>query len=1458
MDRFTAFPDIYPADGPPGTEVSWQIGAAPISLQDAVLSWALLLSSVTGEEFPVFALNQTPVKVDLSENRFAAVDIDEAVHESRDHGYTAIVTDDSQRTYSQSEQKLIKRTYNLCLNLDLATGSGYLQSEIGIHVEGLVQIGGQLKQFMQRLDQSRDFPVGISSTDVPLLSIANPNPQILPGPQLLHQLAFNHGRRLATALDFLGPDQTVQSLSYEDLDNLSTTLAGHVAKALGSLHSESTPRIVPVLLPQSVDLYIAWLAILKAGAAFCPLGTDSPEDRINFILKDVAAEVIITQTKLSAKLPKEKAISVILVDKLQNEIDATKEHVEEPPPTELAYVMYTSGSTGRPKGVGISHLAVTQSLLAHDRLIPSFRRFLQFASPTFDVSVFEVFFPWFRGTTLVGSERTTMLHDLPSVINRLQVDAAELTPTVAGELLLSRPAAPSLNVLLTIGEMLTKRVVDEFAWSSVKEGILHGMYGPTEAAIHCTVAPKFETGSRVNLIGRPLQTVSAFVISLKDDVNSHNPEFLPIGHIGELVVGGPQLTTGYINRPSENSKAFLQSREHGRLYRTGDKARFLPNGDIECLGRISTGQVKLRGQRVELGEIENVICMAQNVRSAIAIVVDRILVVWVLADNDDVVAPQLRRFCQQRLPSYMIPGDFVIIHEVPRLPSGKVDKKALESEYIRQNRSGSQDTTRTFRDELEEKISIVVIETLRTPVGSSESLATAGLDSLTGIQLASGLRRRGVNIDVGKLLAADTIEGIWRLAKRCEGAKSKEEVDTKVASLWNTISEAGWTVLRSIGVHSEIENVEPCSHIQAAMLAESFRDPRSYCNWVELHFDDGIALMSIKEAICKVAECNDILRSGFLNIDVPGNTFCRFTWKSLRLENFQETDLFDRAWAVTGASGILVPFRVQLRRVKKSVQALVHLHHALYDGWSWELFLSDLQSSLDAAPLKRRPPYSNVVRHLMEFSLSESIADSTSYWEDAMRDVVPSTWPSFHDKTDTPQGTGTADRALGIPLVEIDNVAKRLSISRQTFFQAAFAYLLSSYLDTSDVLFGTVFSGRTSPVQGIEDIIGPCLRVLPTRLNLAWVRTITDLLLATHKSNRKSLEYGDLSLREIKKVSEIRANGPLFDSLIVWQETPWTDLTNTECQFKEHAAAEFLEFSMTIQLEPRGDAVSVRAVYDRSIFPAAQVNMFLEQIESVTSLFVRSPDLSLTAVNGHLSTSVLSVDNTEYEHQEDMKSLAYGVELLAVDDPQRNAIEFLNAIDPETGETDVDTITYYQFNSQANRLARHLASLGVVSGDLVAIILDKSINLYISILAVIKLGAGYVPLTPQTPSERIEFALAQSKPRLCILTSKLRPNLPSLDSLHFLEFEKIDIERYPDSNISSVHNVGNIAYIVFTSGSTGRPKGVQITHHNLQSNISVLTSIYPVGNDAKILQACSQAFDGESRVNCYIPRIILH
>ncbi|KFY70244.1 hypothetical protein V498_10378, partial [Pseudogymnoascus sp. VKM F-4517 (FW-2822)] len=552
--------------------------------------------------------------------------------------------------------------------------------------------------------------------------------------------------------------------------------------------------------------------------------------------------------------------------------------------------MYTSGSTGLPKGVGVSHRAATQSLLAHEALIPRFSRFLQFAAPSFDVSVFEIFFPLARGATLIACHRERLLNDLPGTINLLSVDACELTPTVVGSLLLRRANVPGLKLLLTIGEMLTRPVVDEFGYSDDRPGMLYGMYGPTEAAIHCTAYTNMAAGAKVGNIGRPFSTVSCLIAAIPDPAIPSSAEtltILPLGEIGELVLGGTQLADGYLNREKENRLAFV-TYDGQPAYRTGDKGRILEDGTVEVMGRISAGQVKLRGQRVELGEVEEVVYKHRGIELAFASVLEGMLVVFARAAKGEVVVvEEVLETCARWLSGYMVPSEVVVMTQFPYLPSGKIDKKKLEAEYLR-SRAEDGEEGQGGESETQKTVVRAVRALLKVKPHPTRRLATYGLDSLTAIRLASHLRSARLRISPTEILEAETVGEITRVCEERLSLSPGTADDDVVPEVFDfsVLDAPVREVLAQMGVHEPFEEVMPCTPLQDAMLLETAVEKGAYNNFLELRVDggatgDGDAAARVVEALRELAGWNGVLRTGFLEVESEWSGFTQVIWPAL-------------------------------------------------------------------------------------------------------------------------------------------------------------------------------------------------------------------------------------------------------------------------------------------------------------------------------------------------------------------------------------------------------------------------------------------------------------------------------------------------------------------------------------------------------------------------------------------------
>ncbi|KAF2997647.1 nrps [Curvularia kusanoi] len=1106
--------------------------------------------------------------------------------------------------------------------------------------------------------------------------------------------------------------------------------------------------------------------------------------------------------------------------------------------TELAYVLYTSGSTGLPKAVSVSHNAVTQSLLAHHNHIPEFARFLQFAAPTFDVSIFEIFFPWFRGRTLVGCLRERMLDDLPSTINTLEVDAAELTPTVVGNLLQGRSSVPGLRLLLTIGEMLTQHVVTEYGGSSDKSGILWAMYGPTEAAIHCTLQADFSVSSSINNIGYPLETVSAFVLDMATgDRGKSGITILQWGEEGELALGGHQIADEYLKRPELTAASFVDHPQFGRLYRTGDRARFRPDGTIECLGRMAAGQVKLRGQRIELGEVEQIIMKVEGCRLAVAIIIDDTLVAFCAIGARTITREEVLNVCKQWLPTFMIPSDILIVKSVPQLPSGKIDKRSLEKAYSESFQHGKDISEHSLQPHEQAALTIFRLtqDCLRRQLSLETDLAAVGLDSLQAIRIASRLRVEGYNLSAVDVLASQTLYDLITACKdtvKPSGTPQATETLPKfdIDSLCPDLATQG----------SRIEFVSPCTPLQEAMLAETMSRPGAYCNWVELQLCVTRTYDEIVAAFSCLARENSILRSGFHIPPHDNGIFVQIAWKDLEETQIRKVSNFEKAYTLDNAQAFLHPLQVSVQDDTDRQRVLVQLHHALYDGWSFDLLLSDLDKLLRLQGPTPRPQFRDVSQYYVRRSSTSDVEDDAKYWSGLLQDYIPTTLVNYNGRTVVGAGVQSLRGQSSVSLDLLTERARELAINPQVFFQTAIGYILSLYTGSSDVVFGNVTSGRTVPVTGIEDIIGPCIASLPCRLDFGTISTACEALRKVQRLNRDGLRHCALPLRDIARAANVQPGTRLFDTLFVWQQTSTPSISHPTA-VKIVDSADDLEFKLTLEFEPSQGSILSRATFDSSVIPESQIRYLFQQIDDIVLKFLSDDSCMMVNLAQSFTTSSLSIANPDWQRAPDDMCLSHAVEKWAMISPEKEAIIFGHVSD---GSMKVrDTVTYMDLNKRANQLAHFLSEHGVGPDHLVCIMMEKSVDLYVAILAVLKLGAGYLPLVPDTPVERVKTILQDAQVALCVSDSLSLEPLQKAYHGTVVDLGSTNLSSCSETNLGTAYNGSHIAYAVFTSGSTGTPKGVLVTQQNLMSNLRFLSDLYPSSPHSRMLQSCSQAFD---------------
>ncbi|KAL9053581.1 MAG: hypothetical protein Q9162_004678 [Coniocarpon cinnabarinum] len=1401
------------------------------SREQILQAWAQMLRAYSGHQTVYFESDSGPVEVDFE---FCDAGTIQCPVDAVDAAQGTISTGVSFGTTVQTAAP------SLWLQHDPENRRGILISNSVIPSDHLSELGHQLQIFLSENGDKKPAMNGFPPIAPVQLSISNPQPHRYDTSHHLHQVLENHIGLDRPAVRYLNSQDEEENLSYRALLIRSKELGSAIHRSLGEYELRKEQAIVPIFAPQSPDLYIGELAISYAGAAFCPMSLATPQERIRFVCEDTNAAVILTTKSFAAKLPKLEQ-RIIIIDDYSSQAKYDSNFSYASAPESLCYVMYTSGSTGKPKGVKVSHAAMMQSLAAHEQQIPPYSSFLQFAAPTFDVSIIEIYLTFARGAVLVCCDRQRLLNDLPGVLNRMEVDAAELTPTVAATLLRNRGKCPSLRHLTTIGEMLTRSVIDEFGSHTDRPGILHAAYGPTEAVVHCTFQGHISSRSIVGNIGRPLPTVSAYIL----DENKSFLRILPLGQVGELAIGGFQLADGYLNRPHETESAFVDFKGYGKLYRTGDKARLLPDGTLECLGRIGHGQIKLRGQRIELGEIELLVMGHTSTELAVACVFEDRLVLFASSRGAETSVEEITRTCRLWLPSFMMPADVVLIDDFPRLSSGKVDRQRLQSSYDSQS-SGVDEHRSRPRDALEQSLSSTLSDFLGHALSPTAKLSSHGIDSLKAIRLASLLSSHKHPVGAVDILSTNSIRNLARRIREQKATslplRSPREIE--YSSMKSVLREAvREAVLNQRLLNLDgLEEILPCSPIQLAMLTETIAKQNTYCNSITIEFK--CSANRIQDMAHKLLETTPMLRSGFVHTGNSKSPFARVVWKKCQPSQIRVVESFSESSESGHALDIVRPFRVEIKDSSMGCTGSFQIHHALYDGWSWDLIVNDMTRILQNVPVGQRPAYDEFVKTVFAYLDSDEALEAESYWKRTLTSFQRSPLPPLTKTVVEQAGNSKICRTSCVDLATIQNVAKMLDVHPQTLFIAALAITLSFYTASKDVSIGLVTAGRTLSLAGIENVTGPCIGTVPLRMAVDKSREVSTLVESLAQQIFDAQRHASFPMSRIKSSVGALPSQALFDVVFVWQQSgadprdgDWIcSLSSIDC----------VEQNILFEVEPEHSHLQLSTTYKEDAISYPEARDFMAQVdETCQALVSRGLKQTPRELVNRLTIPCLSFSQSPPAAQP-CYSLNQMVERWASYDPERVALEYIRLT--EDSRPTKDQLTYRDLDQKANLLAHYLRRLGVQPSDVVCNLMDKGLHLFVALVAIAKAGAAFMSIAPETPADRVARALHVTKSRICLVDEEIANCRFMIPGLQIINVNKVDLSSSEKAGISAYFRPDSTAYVVLTSGTTGVPKPVAITQENISTNIESLAQLYASSgghhdSHSRYLQSCSQAFD---------------
>lgn len=853
--------------------------------------------------------------------------------------------------------------------------------------------------------------------------------------------------------------------------------------------------------------------------------------------------------------------------------------------------------------------------------------------------------------------------------------------------------------------------------------------------------------------------------------------------------------------------------------------------------RLSDSTWLTKAQRIELGEIEHAAGRTQGCRAVVADIVDGVLVVFCVCTDSTTTVDDIRQCCRKWLPAFMVPGDFVLLEGLPYLASGKVDRKALSGQYQTLQHSAPTDTnTGSVRVQ---DIAAAVSEVLRIDINANTHLPSAGLDSLSAIRVASQLNRRGFpQIDANTILEARSVCDIDAII-----AEVQQSAQASGGSMCRTASSLEHITRQHPLLMKEREDVErlfETTALQSAMLGETARDPQAYCNWLSFEVAMHSDISKVEKAIRELSRCHELLRSGFVAPYGSNHRHAVVVWKRLLRSQVIAVEEFDYGFTVDKEEDALRPCRFQLRRANGVTRILLKIHHALYDQWSIDVLKADLYSLLRGETIDYVLPFSKVSTFYTS-NLEDARHDQAiDFWQDHLRDFTTTPVPNLNSRAVPRKLARTPWKPLSLDMHTARSFLTETGYSMPALFQAAVAYLVAAYTGSKDVTFGTVLSGRHIALAGIERTFGPCLATLPCRIDLSGLRSCRDLLRLTQDRNRAMQRHSLTPLAEIKKAGQCSPGTTLFDMLFVWQETSLASSELEDC-IKETDSADHHEFNLVIEFDPSNTALMARATYQESLLPSKHAETILQQIGCLADHLLQHLDDPVTTLASAFTPDLLSMSNQQFAQCASSDGVGTIIECRARQSPDSLALIFATRIEPSGATT--HTLTYADLEMRANRLAHFLSSCGVRPNNLVCVCMEKSIDLYVAILAAIKSGAGYLPLVPDTPPARLQTILRQAGVKVCLCDRVSAGIMRSISSASVVQVDQLNLQHHPSEPLAVPVTGSDIAYTVFTSGSTGEPKGVAVTRGNLAGNLAALSELYNVAPGDRLLQACSQAFD---------------
>ncbi|MFZ1289538.1 MAG: amino acid adenylation domain-containing protein [Melioribacteraceae bacterium] len=1209
----------------------------------------------------------------------------------------------------------------------------------------------------------------------------------------------------------------------------------------------SKERLVGICLNRSVGATVSMMGIIKAGAAFLPIDPNYPIDRIKYILEDSKPDLLITEKNIIEKLDLLNS-NVIYYQNLMQIVeelpsDNNNLDIDE---NNLCYLIYTSGSTGIPKAMCLHHAGLCNFVnnSVKDFSYSNEERILQFSSLGFDGAIGEIFSSLLSGNSLYIPKREVTLSeaDLADYIKSNNITFAYLPPSFLS--IINPNVFGNLLKIASVGDKCSSILAEK--WGS--KVIFYNGYGPTETSI----------GASFIKYGKKYESVSSYPIgkgfgNVKIYLLNANFRIVPIGVEGEIYIAGKGVGRGYLNKPDLTAERFFPdifANEPGlRMYRTGDKGKYLPDGNIEFIGR-KDFQVKIRGFRIELNEIEAVITKHLSVKNAVVIANknnngDEYLSAYIIRENNELSEDEIYSFIKKKLPEYMLPKTISFLEEFPLSPNNKVDRNKLPKAepIVRQS------SFEPPKNSTEEVIANIWSDILKIDnISRNSNFFELGGHSLSATQLISRLRDT-FKKEIPFQTVFDSID-LKDLSNRIENDFLESKLNsTKIDRI------------------SRDQNI-PLSYSQQRLwfLDQLRPGDSSYNIPTVLRITGDLNFNYLERSLNLLIEKYEILRTTFESIE--GKPYQKINEKcNLEIQrricvgstneeklNFAKTLVIEKS-SISFDLSTLFLLRCEIIEIEKNDNILFFLmHHIIADGWSISLLINELISIYSLLQKNISPELNKLDIEYADYSvwqhqqfLSENFNFELQYWKDQLKYIPP--FIEFPYDKPKPNIQTSNGGKINIEIEEklVSQINKLSKSENSTLFMsllAVFQLLLSKYTNMNDIVVGTPIAGRNN--LQFENLVGFFVNNLAIRTKINKNDTFRDLLVQVRDTTLNA--YSNQNIPFDKLVEELHpqrdlSHQPIFQTMFVYQNLPKSDNQLSDLEIIPFdMESQQINYEIVFTLQENDGEIKGSVDFNTDLFEKDTIERFVQNYKLLIRKIVGKPDEILR------DKSILS-DDEKVKILEQWSLGKTNVNKLNVVELFEKAVDGFRVSEALVFRTNSNSernisLTYEELNKRVNQLANYLKLQTLKPEEKIAICMQRHEHMIIALFAILKTGCTFLPIDPSLPKERIEYMLNVSE------CNKIIINNSSNDILENLNQEKINLDeindilfRQSDKNLNIKIDLENLAYIIFTSGSTGIPKGVMLNHNGLANLSIVQKEAFNISNDKKILQFSSLSFD---------------